>query len=369
MQARALYSILVASLSTVFFGWLFYRDFSYFSLPLFLMRELYVLTFLFFAVSMVPLLIIRSRDRKYPVEMNRLRVMVSIIVGYLWIADGILQAQPQMPFGFSHFVLQSSIDSLPGAASQVLSPLLVAWNSNEIIFDSLAAAVQLFIGTALIVTRSRLMTGRVAILSTLWALGIWVIGEGMGNIFLPDLSLISGFPGAALIYAIASILLITSLDGRDFARALGIMMAAIFIAAAAIQALPFEGFWKYNALASIPGGFVLSFQPRAVGGVLLYIAYAFQHHWVLWNIMFTVVFLLIGITWIYRPRIASFATVLFMPFPWIAGQDLGVFGMYGTDFNSALPIILLSIAMLLSSMGRSTVAKDDARPTAGQESG
>lgn len=347
MHARVRLTILIMSVSALFFIWLFLRDIAYFSLPRSFIGELYTLTALFFGISMALLMLILASDRTQPVESSSIRIMAGMILGFLWIADGILQAQPQMPFGFSHFVLQSSIDNLPGTSSTLLSPLLVTWNSHGIMFDSLAAAIQIFIGVALLTTRSRKWTGKIAIISILWGIGIWVFGEGMGNIFVSGLSLISGFPGAALIYVFLSVLLISNLEERAFSRALIALVASIFLVGAVVQALPFEGFWSYNALASIPGSFVLGFQPRLVGDALLYVAYAFQHHWVMWNAFFIAVFVILGVTWVFRPRGAALATMVLMPFLWLVGQDLGVFGMYGTDFNSAFPLILISAALFL----------------------
>lgn len=334
-------------IGVVFFSWVYSMDFTNFYLPESPVIQLYSYTLLFLAIGIIALMYFRVVDRKLPVEKSALRNGLKTVLASLWLIDGILQMQPQMPFGFSHFVLQPSIQSLPVFVYGQLSGLPAFWNSSPIIFNAIASAIQLFLGIALLVSRSQRSVRTVAFLSLLWALIIWVLAEGMGGIFQPGLSLMSGFPGAAFLYLVISAMLLSRSKGHTLHAYLRIVFVSLFLLGALIQVIPAEGFWTGSGISSVPGAFIIDTQPHLLSIALLSVAQTMEAAIILWNFVFTALFLLTGIIWIVRPRIAAFATIIVTPVFWFIGQDFGVFGMYGTDPNTGLPIMLMSVVYLI----------------------
>lgn len=335
---------MLSLLSAIFFVWLYFNDFTHFYLPMSTVERFYLVTAVMVLLSTIPLLYLNSIDRKSGVEQSRTRNAVKYMLGSLWLIDGILQMQPQMPFGFSHFVVLPAIQSLPGPISTILYPAVMVWNSHGIVFDALASTIQLFIGACFILSRSTRVISITAVVSMIWGVVIWVMAEGMGAVFQSSLSLISGFPGAALIYVIVSALLLSRLSDNGIKAYLRGFLFVFFILSAIIQALPFEGYWSPGALSSIPSGMVLATQPVILSTLHLKFSIWLSHNYVIWNTLFSLTFLVTGILWILRSKASAMVTAVLMLFIWFLGQDFGVFGMYGTDPNTGLPVILFSFA-------------------------
>ena len=80
----------------------------------------------------------------------------------------------------------------------------------------LIAAVQLLLGAAMLTRRARLL----ALLASIpWALAVWALGEGFGNIATGYAMLPTGAPGAALAYAVlAALLVLDQRSGDDCAK-------------------------------------------------------------------------------------------------------------------------------------------------------
>lgn len=66
------------------------------------------------------------------------------------------------------------------------------------------AVMQIGIGLLLIWPKY-IKTGLV--ISSVWAIGVWLIGEGVGQLIFPQASMLTGAPGAALIYSLLGIVL------------------------------------------------------------------------------------------------------------------------------------------------------------------
>jgi hypothetical protein len=101
--------------------------------------------------------------------------------------------------------------SLPGPAGRAdfwVASLLVA---HPAAWNAVFASVQVLLGAGLLYRP----TSRVALaVSIPWALGVWVVGEGFGGLFMGGTSLIDGAPGAALLYAVLAVLAWPNLSPR-----------------------------------------------------------------------------------------------------------------------------------------------------------
>lgn len=128
---------------------------------------------------------------------------IQIVLGLLWVLDGALQLQPFMfTTGFARQVIGPSALGQPAF---VADP--VRWASELIaahpaLIDSGFAAAQLAIGAGLLIRP----TVRLALAASVgWAVGVWYFGEGLGGTAGGNASLLTGAPGAALIYAVLAV--------------------------------------------------------------------------------------------------------------------------------------------------------------------
>ena len=131
------------------------------------------------------------------------RRSIQIVLGVLWLIDGMLQLQPYMfTQGFATKVIA------PAAVGQ---PEWVAWpvhqaasviGSHPVALDVLFALIQLALGIGFLWRR----TARVAVVvSVVWAVGIWFVGEGLGGLAGGSSSMLMGAPGAAFLYAVLAL--------------------------------------------------------------------------------------------------------------------------------------------------------------------
>ncbi len=133
---------------------------------------------------------------------------ISSYLGAIWIADALLQIQPVM---FTEDLVSSVIQTNKALLPSVLTPYFEsaaryisqdpqAWN---VIF----AILQFLIGS-LLLSSSHLPVKLCLCISIPWSLAVWFEGEGLGGIFAGGLSVLSGFPGAALLYVVVSVMLL-----------------------------------------------------------------------------------------------------------------------------------------------------------------
>lgn len=133
----------------------------------------------------------------------QIRRRLQQVLGVLWLLDGALQLQPALfgP-GFAHQVIvpaaqgQPSVvaDSVRWAAHLILTAP-AAWNAAF-------AAAQLAIG-ALLLSRRTVRVGLAA--SVGWAAGVWWFGEGAGQVAGGQADLLTGAPGAVLLYLLVAV--------------------------------------------------------------------------------------------------------------------------------------------------------------------
>ncbi len=129
---------------------------------------------------------------------------VRTALGVLWLLDGLLQLQPKL-FGptFAHGVIMPSAMGQPAVLGQTIDQMAHLISVQPALVDALFAGLQLLIGIGLLIQD----TVKPALaLSVGWALGVWVLGEGMGGLLTGSALPLTGAPGAALLYAMVSVL-------------------------------------------------------------------------------------------------------------------------------------------------------------------
>jgi hypothetical protein len=128
------------------------------------------------------------------------RRSLQITLGVLWLIDAGLQFQPYM---FSaRFATDVIGPAGTGQASFVSAPIdhiTHVVSAHPLPYNTVFASLQLAIGLGLLVRRAVVpaLAG-----SIVWSLTIWYFGEGLGGLTGANPSLLTGAPGAALLYAV-----------------------------------------------------------------------------------------------------------------------------------------------------------------------
>lgn len=128
---------------------------------------------------------------------------LQVRLGALWLLDGLLQCQPFMfSGGFTRMFLNPSLSDQPALLVGPLHLVAAMVSAHPVLANAAFASIQIFLGVALLTRRH---TRVVLSVSVAWALSVWVAGEGWGGLTTGS-TLLSGAPGAALLYALIAIL-------------------------------------------------------------------------------------------------------------------------------------------------------------------
>ena len=129
---------------------------------------------------------------------------IQVGLGIIWLLDGLLQLQPDM-FGpdFSHNVILPTAQGQPALLSGTITHMAHLIGAQPVLTNAVFAAVQILIGVGLLVRET---VKPALMLSFVWALGVWALGEGFGMLFTGMASPLTGAPGGALLYAAIGLL-------------------------------------------------------------------------------------------------------------------------------------------------------------------
>jgi hypothetical protein len=267
---------------------------------------------------------------------------LQIALGLIWLLDGGLQFQP--------FMLRTSF------ARDVIAPLgagqphfvagPIQWAANIIAAHPVAwdvpfATVQVLIGLGLLIPR----TARLALAASLpWALAVWYFGEGLSGLASGHASLLTGAPGAVVLYGVLALAAWPERDPSHEAPArwLPYAWAVIWIGGAIFQALPGQNTGTAVA-GTILGG------PGWLGRVDASVARWTTHHGTFVVVALVVVEALIGLAALHRRSrgIAAAAGFVLALAIWVVAQDAGqLYTGQATDPNSGLIIAVFAIAIL-----------------------
>ncbi len=275
----------------------------------------------------------------------RPRRFLRLSFGLLWIADGLLQAQPKMPGGFLVNVVDPGVASGPSWFAGLVAPFARAWTRHPVAADAATVWVQVGLGL-LILMGGRGLLRRIALWgSIVWSLAVWVVGEAFGGLLASGASWLSGAPGAVLIYVPAAALLLAPDEWWDSGRAGALarrFVAGWLLLGAAFQALPFERQWSAGGLAEHFAAAARTPQPGLISRPIARLASVSAAHPAAVNSVIIVVLVAAAAALFRSGRTAVVITGLVVcALTWWLGQDFGVFGGTSTDPNAALPLGLL----------------------------
>ncbi len=146
---------------------------------------------------------------------------LQVVLGTLWLLDAALQLQPFMfSTSFAHQILAPAGDGQPGWVAAPVHLFATQFGHHPVLFNAVAAVIQLALGVGFLAPR----TVRAAVLASIgWSVAVWSLGEGFGGLASGHASLLTGAPGAALLYGV---LAAASWPRRQPADALGDRPAA-----------------------------------------------------------------------------------------------------------------------------------------------
>lgn len=278
--------------------------------------------------------------------------LLYIGLGLLWILDGLLQLQPDMPnSAFLEMVIGPLLSGQPAWFIHVLGTGIQTWSNAPIVANLMAVWIQLGIGLILLMGRNR-PWGRWGLWLTLvWGSVVWTWGEGWGLIMTRYVSWLAGDPGSALIYMLAAVLLLTPnrcWRSGQASRWVSFGLAAYWLVGAIFQTLPTSIFWK-----QLSGIFLVAAQTAQPGWISLpiyQVARWTAFHSFVANGMTSLLMSFLGLVWIVRPysRLTRMATLGALFLMWWLGQDFGVLGGLGTDPQIAPVVALILMAGYLN---------------------
>jgi cytochrome oxidase Cu insertion factor (SCO1/SenC/PrrC family) len=280
----------------------------------------------------------------------RARTYLRWSFGVIWLVDGVLQFQVSMPLGLANNVVKPLATNTPSWLHALMNHGVLLWNSHPINLAVGVAWLQIGIGLVLLVSNG--MTGRIAgLVSAFWAALVWLIGNGAGGIFVSGASFLFGWPGATVFYAIAGVWLFLKPEvfHRWFSLVTLRVIAVIVALGALLQVLPSTEFWhggNSNAMTAMTTYMTKIAQPhwlawlsRGVGHVAGSIGGGFNVIVVLWLVVCA------GGLWFATKkgwRWPVWTLVAGCLFFWLTSEDTSLFGGLSTDFNSLLPLAVLT---------------------------
>jgi hypothetical protein len=296
---------------------------------------------------------------------------VQIALGVVWTVDGLLQVQPKMfGQGFVTGILEPAAQGQPGLIAWPLAHLDHLVAASPASFDVVFATVQILIGVGLLVGET---VKPALVLSVVWSLGVWAVGEGFGMVFTGQAHPLTGAPGAVLLYAVIGFLVWPSRhDGEsigDTAAAAGpigetgarIVWAALWIGMGVLWLLPANR--RPDSVSA-----ALTTAASGEPGWLSHLQIATAHAFAGAGTEVALV-LAAGSVWIGIGPLVSRRPTLYLVIGaalsfdyWALGQSFGgVLTGLGTDPNVAPLFILLAVAMFpnsLSVTGGATALSD-----------
>jgi hypothetical protein len=283
-------------------------------------------------------------------------------LGVVWLLDGLLQLQPKM-FGqaFVTGVLDPVARGQPGFVTWPLTHMAHLISLHPAAWNGTFAAVQLLIGVGLLVRET---VKPALVLSVVWALAVWGLGEGFGMLFAGMASPLTGAPGAVILYAVIGILVwprrsratvvgAAARGERAAAVAEGplgerggrVVWAVLWTSMAALWLLP--GNRVAEASSSAVAG-AASGQPGWLAGPQRALAHTLAGHGTEVAVLLAMASVVIGWGPLLTRRAIPFlvaGAALSLDY-WVFGQSLGgVLTGFGTDPNAAPLFILLAVAL------------------------
>ncbi len=280
------------------------------------------------------------------------RRSVTFLLGAIWLIDGILQLQPSMfSRSFALGTLAGTAQGQPAWVAQSVTGMARFLAPHIALWNVLFALIQLAIGVCLLV--NRVVRPALAV-SIAWSFSVWWFGEAFGGLFGGSASMLTGAPGAVMLYALIAVLVWPRQgrpDAGDPADRSGLvdsggrlLWAALWVGSGVLQLLSSNR--PDGAISALISGAAAG-EPRLLAALAAAAARLVGTHGALVGIALALVEVAVGIGALRRRPDAALAlgALLSLGF-WVIGQDLGgILTGSGTDPNSGPLFVLLAVAL------------------------
>lgn len=258
-----------------------------------------------------------------------LKKMLTFCLGGLWLVDGILQLQPAM---FTNFfvttVLAPNLQNQPAVITSIVAFGIHIFTINIFWFNLGSALIQILIAALLLLPFRNSILRFGLWLSMIWAIIVWIFGEGFGGLATGSASFYTGAPGSALLYAVIALALLYSFDKK-----LPIIAGWLFLLGAALNLAPM--FWQSGMLSMLAMVLAVAHPLGELGlqGTLI------------GNLIAVDILVCLGLLILFIPnRPVAWVTIAFLAVIWWLSQSFGGIQTFpfgtATDPNSA-PLIAL----------------------------
>jgi copper(I)-binding protein len=299
---------------------------------------------------------------------------LQIALGLVWLLDGALQFQPFMfGSGFAGQVLSPTADGQPGWVAAGVHWAAGLIGSSPVAWNAVFAVIQVALGVGLLI---RPLVRITLIGSVVWGLGVWYFGEGAGGIASGHASLLTGAPGAVLLYVLLAAVVWPAPDPagpngwRRWLRQDGsappaawtpVAWAVVWVGGAVLQALPGQ-----NTAPAVAHTLTGANMPNWLTGPVGAIADGFTTLGATAMWLLLAVLVAVGVGGLAGGRIrvvTGWAGLVLGVLFWVFGEGMGnLFSGQATDPNSGPLLALLAVALLGTASATETVPADLRRP-------
>jgi len=300
---------------------------------------------------------------RFPIAIRSQRVL-QIVLGLFWILDAALQFQPFMfGRGFVDTYILPNAQNQPFVVGDLITHIGNFVSPDIAVWNTFFALIQLCIGVGLLF---RPTVRPALVLSFVWAVGVWVFGEGMGMILTGSASALTGAPGSVFLYGLMGLMAwprpARNLDWSDEPVGIASSAAAQGIGRSITPLAVWAGYWSFAAVlfllphnrttTSVSSAIVgmANGQPGWYAHFLTDLGNFFNTSGTetAWILALVSVAIGLGPLGTRRPGPVLAVGALFAFLMWIAGQGLlgNIFTGNDTDPNSGPMVIVLAAAMV-----------------------
>ena len=281
------------------------------------------------------------------------------VLGVLWLIDGLLQLQPLMFTGnMINGIMRPMLQGQPGVIGASLQYIVTQTTQHLAAVNWLIAVVQILLGLGFLLLPARQIKP-VVIVSIIWAFIVWYGGEGLSMLLTGTASVLTGAPGAVLLYPLLGLVIYPRQpadapqkignEGLLSRHSLRWILAGFWIFAALLQLQP--NWWQPGQISQAIGAMVGQGGLNAwlVDPVLQRIANITVGSEIPLNVILIVVFLGLGIALAVvkekHRRPLLIVSIVLSLILWYIAEGFGMIltGM-ATDFNSGLLLVVMTLA-------------------------
>ena len=152
-----------------------------------------------------------------------------------------------MPTGLPSGVIRPAAATSPVWVRHLVDSALTIWTNHPATAAASTVWIQVGIGILLLVAPRGPWSRGAGVVSVVWGLVVWSVGNAFGGILAPGLTLLFGAPGAVLFYVVAGVLVALpdrAWVGRSIGRIVMGGTGVLLLGFGVLQAWPGRGFWQ-----------------------------------------------------------------------------------------------------------------------------